>query len=71
VLMADIGGIGDLASLYRSQLAVALPGPLTRALVATTLGLGIGLAVTALVHARQLPRRRPPPAAAEGTSPSA
>jgi len=71
VLMADIGGIGDLASLYRSQLAVALPNPLTRALVATTLGLGIGLAVTALVHARQLPRRRPPPAAAEGTSPSA
>ena len=71
VLMADIGGIGDLASLYRSQLAVALPGPLTRALVAATLGLGIGLAVVALVHARQLPRRRPPPATAEGTNPSA
>ena len=70
VLMADVGGIGDLPSLYRSQLAVALPDPLTRALVAATLGLGIGLAVVALLQARQLPRRRPPPAP-EGTSSSA
>jgi hypothetical protein len=60
VLMADVGGIGDLGSLYRSQLAVALPDPLTRALVATTLGLGVGLAISGLRLAR--PRRRPRPA---------
>jgi hypothetical protein len=42
VLMADVDGIGDLGSLSRSQLAVALPDPLTRALVATTLGIGVG-----------------------------
>jgi hypothetical protein len=62
VLMADVGGIGDLGSLYRSQLAVALPDPLTRALVATTLGLGIGLVISGLRLARPRPRRRPRPA---------
>jgi hypothetical protein len=62
VLMASTGGIGDLGSLYRSQLAVALPDPLTRALVATTLGLGVGLIVTGLRLARPQPRRRPLPA---------
>jgi hypothetical protein len=60
VLMADVGGIGDLGSLYRSQLAVALPDPVTRALVATTLGLGVGLVINGLRLAR--PRRRPRPA---------
>jgi hypothetical protein len=60
VLMADVGGIGDLGSLYRSQLAVALPDPITRALVATTLGIGVGLAISGLRLAR--PRRRPRPA---------
>jgi hypothetical protein len=59
VLMADVGGIGDLGSLYRSQLAVALPDPLTRALVATTLGLGVGLAICGLRLARPRPRPRP------------
>jgi hypothetical protein len=62
VLMADVGGIGDLGSLYRSQLAVALPDPLTRALVATNLGLGIGLVISGLRLARPRPRRRPRPA---------
>jgi hypothetical protein len=62
VLMADVGGIGDLGSLYRSQLAVALPDPLTKALVATTLGLGIGLVISGLRLARPRPRRRPRPA---------
>ncbi len=62
VLMADIGGIGDLGSLSRSQLAVALPAPAARALVATTLGLGIGLALVGLRQARPRPRRRPRPA---------
>jgi hypothetical protein len=62
VLMADVGGIGDLGSLYRSQLAVALPDPLTRALVATTLGLGVGLVISGLLLARSRPRRRPRPA---------
>jgi hypothetical protein len=62
VLMADVGGIGDLGSLYRSQLAVALPDLLTRALVATTLGLGVGLAISGLRLARPRPRRRPRPA---------
>jgi hypothetical protein len=62
VLMADVGGIGDLGSLYRSQLAVALPDPLTRALVATTLGLGVGLVISGLRLARPRPRRRPRPA---------
>jgi hypothetical protein len=62
VLMADVGGIGDLGSLYRSQLAVALPDPVTRALVATTLGLGVGLVINGLRLARPRPRRRPRPA---------
>jgi hypothetical protein len=62
VLMASTGGIGDLGSLYRSQLAVALPDPLTRALVATTLGIGVGLIVSGLRLARPQPRRRPRPA---------
>jgi len=62
VLMADVGGIGDLGSLYRSQLAVALPDPVTRALVATTLGLGVGLVISGLLLARPRPRRRPGPA---------
>jgi hypothetical protein len=62
VLMADVGGIGDLGSLYRSQLAVAFPDPLTRALVATTLGLGVGLVISGLRLARPRPRRRPRPA---------
>jgi hypothetical protein len=62
VLMASTGGIGDLGSLYRSQLAVALPDPLTRVLVATTLGLGVGLAISGLRLARPRPRRRPRPA---------
>jgi hypothetical protein len=62
VLMADVGGVGDLGSLYRSQLAVALPDPVTRALVATTLGLGIGLVVCGLLLARARPRRRARPA---------
>jgi hypothetical protein len=62
VLMADVGGIGDLGSLYRSQLAVALPDPLTRTLVATTLGLGVGLVISGLLLARSRPRRRPRPA---------
>jgi hypothetical protein len=62
VLMADVGGIGDLGSLYRSQLAVAFPDPLTRAMVATTLGLGVGLVISGLRLARPRPRRRPRPA---------
>jgi hypothetical protein len=62
VLMGDVGGIGDLGSLYRSQLAVAFPDPLTRALVATTLGLGVGLVISGLRLARPRPRRRPRPA---------
>jgi len=60
--MADVGGIGDLGSLYRSQLAVALPDPVARALVAATLGLGVGLAVSGFRLARPRPRRRPRPA---------
>jgi hypothetical protein len=62
VLMADVGGIGDLGSLYRSQLAVAFPDPVTRALVATTLGLGVGLVISGLRLARPRPHRRPRPA---------
>jgi hypothetical protein len=62
ILMADVGGIGDLGSLYRSQLAVALPDALTRALVAATLGLGVGLLVSGLRLAGRRPSRRPRPA---------
>jgi phage tail protein X len=62
ILMANVGGIGDLGSLYRSQLAVALPDPVTRALVAATLGLGVGLLVSGLRLAGPRPRRRPRPA---------
>jgi hypothetical protein len=62
VLMANVGGIGDLGSLYRSQLAVALPDPVTRTLVAATLGLGVGLLVSGLRLAGPRPRRRPRPA---------
>jgi hypothetical protein len=60
--MADVGGIGDLGSLYRSQLAVALPDPLTRALVAATLGIGVGLVISGLRLARPQSRRQPRPA---------
>jgi len=48
VVLVMVGGLGDLDSLSCSQLAVALPAPVTRALVAATLGLGAGLAVVGL-----------------------
>jgi hypothetical protein len=62
LLMADVGGIGDLGSLFRSQLAIAFPDPVTRALVASTLGLGVGLVICGLRLARPRPRRRAGPA---------
>jgi hypothetical protein len=48
IILVMVGGLGDMGSLSRSQLAVALPAPLTRALIAATLGLGAGLAIVGL-----------------------
>ena len=45
---ALVGGRADLESLSRSQLASSLSAPVTRALVAATLGLGAGLAIVGL-----------------------
>jgi hypothetical protein len=48
VILVMVGGLGDLDSLSSSQLASALPTPVTRALVAATLGLGAALAIVGL-----------------------
>jgi hypothetical protein len=64
-LIAAIGGIGDLAVLSRSQVVFAWTPGLARALVALSLGIGIGLAIVAGVETTRIPRkpapRRPPP----------
>jgi hypothetical protein len=70
--VAALGGPQQTGELVHSQLAVALPDPLTRALVATTLGIGVGLIVSGLRLAR--PRRTGPtrlPGALPRGSPSA
>jgi hypothetical protein len=55
--VAMVSGLGRLSSVTRSQLAVALPDPLARGLLAVSIGLGIGLAVAALLRVRSLPAR--------------
>jgi hypothetical protein len=66
-LIAVVGGLGDLATLGRSQLVGVLPDALTRAAVAVKAGLGLGLVLAALVRMRQmggvrrLPTRQPLP----------
>jgi hypothetical protein len=75
-LIAVVGGLGDLATLGRSQLVGALPEALTRAAVAAKTGLGFGLVLAALVRMRQtgargaqeLPTARPDEAGAEQPS---
>jgi len=60
VLLLLVGGLSDLDSLSASQLAVALPSPLTRSVVAGTLGLAGGLMLLTL--------RPPSPATHQGVS---
>jgi hypothetical protein len=55
IILVMVGELGDLDSLSRSQLAVALPTPLTRALAVATLGLGAGLAVVGLRWSQRSP----------------
>jgi hypothetical protein len=52
-LIAVVGGLGDLATLGRSQLVGVLPEALTRASVAVKTGLGLGLVLAALLRMRQ------------------
>lgn len=51
---AIVGGLGDLTSLTRSQLPTALSASLARSLVGVSLGIGIGLVVSAARHLRPL-----------------
>jgi hypothetical protein len=51
-LIAIIGGLSDLGTLLRSQVATALPEGLARAAVAGKLGLGAGAIVAALLRLR-------------------
>jgi len=55
--VATVSGLGRLPSVTRSQLSVALPDPLARGLLAVSIGLGVGLAVAALLRVRSLPTR--------------
>jgi hypothetical protein len=57
LLVTVVSGLGNLSALRHSQLIVALPDPLARGLLAVTIGLGIGLAVAALLRVRMLPDR--------------
>jgi hypothetical protein len=59
VLLLLVGGLSDLNSLSASQLAVALSTPLTRSVIAVTLGLAGGLTLLTL--------RPPSPATHQGT----
>lgn len=54
------GGLADLTSLTRSQLATTLPDGIARATVAIALGVGFGLMVTAALRLRPPPRRAVP-----------
>ena len=70
-VLALTGGLGDLKDLFRSQVPSVLSAGATRALVALSLGLGVGLVVAAVVAVQ---RHRPPPPAdgvpAEDAAPS-
>lgn len=57
LLVTVVSGLGNLSALRHSQLIVALPDPVARGLLAITIGLGIGLAVAALLQVRMLPDR--------------
>ena len=60
VMVALVSGVTDLSYLWKSQLPALGPHAFSRAAVATALGLGMGLAVGALLASRrstQLPRR--------------
>ena len=62
VVVMVAGGISDIAVWWRSQIPSALPGSVTRALVATTFGLGIGVVVAAAMRLRPTtPADRTPP----------
>ena len=54
-----VGGLGDLASLQRSQLVSVLPDWATRAAVTVKIGLGLGLALAALARLRRRSGREP------------
>jgi hypothetical protein len=64
LLVALVGGVSDLSTLWKSQLPGAGPDWLTRLEVAIALGLGSGLAVGALIR---MIRSRPPKAEESGS----
>jgi hypothetical protein len=47
--IAFVGGLADLTALGRSQVSTVLPVDLTRATVAASLGLGVGMVIVALL----------------------
>ena len=57
-LLAAFSGVGDFATLTRSQVPYAFSASAARAAVAVTLGIGFGLAVAAAVVFRRHPEIR-------------
>jgi hypothetical protein len=51
-LIAIVGGLSDLGTLLRSQVATALPEDVARAAVAAKIGLGVGAIAAALLRLR-------------------
>jgi hypothetical protein len=60
LIVAVVGGIADLNNLSKSQIAFALPSALARPIVATSLGLGFGLAAAGALAIRRLDPPKPP-----------
>jgi hypothetical protein len=50
LFIAFVGGLADVTALGRSQVSTALPVDLTRATVAASLGLGVGMVIVAIVE---------------------
>ena len=59
-LIAIVGGLSDLGTLLRSQIATALPVGLAQAAVACKIGLGTGAVVAALLRLRVVMREAEP-----------
>jgi hypothetical protein len=57
---AIAGGLADVSVLTRSQLPTTLPNGVARAVVASVLGLGIGVAIAGAMRLRTDPRRAAP-----------
>ena len=59
LVLSLTGGLADLPSFARSQLATTLPDAATRTAIMLTLGLGVGVAVAAALRLRRPETRRP------------